>query len=116
MNLPTHSKAFVTEMKDRLLQEKASLEQELSALANRHGDDFQSKFPDYGRNEEENATEVADFEATNAATEALEERLEGATAALERIEVGTYGITVDGELIPEDRLRANPSATTVIKK
>lgn len=111
-----HKPKFVAEMQAKLLAEKASLEQELAALGKGKGLDKHAAFPDYGRNDEENATEVADYQASESAAETLEERLIGVTAALERIHEGTYGVTAEGESIPEDRLRANPAATTIIKK
>ncbi len=89
---------------------------ELTAVANKKDGDFSAAYPDYGRNEEDNATEMADFVATAATTEAAEARLKEVGEALERFEAGTYGITSDGELISEERLRANPAATTIIKR
>lgn len=100
-----HTQAFIEEMKGRLLEEKKSLTGEVEESAN---------FPDYGRSEEENATEVADYQALAATNSAASERLAEIDAALERIAKETYGVTEDGTVIPEDRLRANPAATTVI--
>ncbi len=100
-----HTQAFIEEMKGRLLEEKKALSGELDESTN---------FPDYGRSEEENATEVADYQALAATSSAASERLVEIDAALERIGKQTYGVTEDGIIIPEDRLRANPAATTVI--
>lgn len=100
-----HTTEFIEEMKQRLLKEKQNLSGEL---------DETKGFPDYGRSEEENATEVADFQARSASNSAASERLEEIDAALARIEKGTYGSTEDGALISEERLRANPAATTII--
>lgn len=100
-----HTQEFVEEMKKRLIEENRSLASEVEET---------EAFPDYGRSEEENATEVADFQARSASNTAASERLEEIDAALKRVTDGTYGITEDGTLIPEDRLRANPAATTVI--
>lgn len=100
-----HTQAFIEEMKQRLLEERKTLSGEAEESAN---------FPDYGRSEEENATEVADYQALAAANTAVTQRLEEIEAALQRIEKQTYGVTEDGTTIPEDRLRANPAATTVI--
>lgn len=116
MNTSPHSPEFINEMKVKLLEEKTSLEGELAGVSKRRGGDYKSNFPDYGRGDEDNVTEFADYEASNATTEALEERLTGVIAALGRIDEGTYGVTEDGETISENRLRANPSATTVIKQ
>lgn len=100
-----HTKEFIEEMKQRLLEEKQSLKGELKETEG---------FPDYGRSEEENATEVADFQARSATSTAASERLDEIDAALARIEDGAYGTSEDGALIPEERLRANPAATTII--
>lgn len=111
----THAPQFIEEMKARLSSEKMALEQELKGGARLENGDYQAKFPDYGRDEEDNATEVADYTSMSATTEALEERLASVNEALQRIEIGRYGITDSGELIPEARLRANPAAATTIK-
>lgn len=100
-----HSPQFIAEMEALLRQEKAHLEADRPA----HAD-----FPDYGRNEEDNATEIADFSATSAAKDEQEARLREVDAALTRIQEGTYGLTKDSQLIPENRLRANPAATTLV--
>lgn len=100
-----HSQEFIAEMEVLLRQEKAHLEADRAA----HAD-----FPDYGRNEEDNATEIADFSATSAAKEEQEARLGEVEAALARIKDGAYGVTKDGQFIPENRLRANPAATTLV--
>ncbi len=104
-DISMHTQEFIEEMKQRLLEEKRGLAGEVKET---------DGFPDYGRSEEENATEVADFQARSASNSAASERLEEINAALERIQQGTYGVTEDGTVIPEERLRANPAATTVI--
>ncbi len=46
----------------------------------------------------------------------LEEKLNEVNAALEKIKNGTYGVCeVGGEKIDEDRLEANPAASTCVK-
>lgn len=100
-----HTQEFINEMKQRLLEERRTLSGE--ATESEH-------FPDYGRSEEENATEVADYEALKATNTAVTERMTEIDLALERIEKQAYGVTEDGVVIPEGRLRANPAATTVI--
>ncbi len=100
-----HTQDFIQEMKERLMEERRTLSGEAVES---------SAFPDYGRSEEENATEVADYEALKATNSAVTERITEIDAALERIKKQTYGVTEDGAEIPEGRLRANPAATTVI--
>lgn len=110
----THSPEFIAAMKQQLLDEKAKLEKELGLEAHQDHGNYEANFPDYGRNDEENATEIADYAATAATVEATEARLKEVNEALSRIEAGTYGVTDDGQDIPEDRLRANPAATTLV--
>ncbi|OGY30711.1 MAG: hypothetical protein A3C02_01240 [Candidatus Andersenbacteria bacterium RIFCSPHIGHO2_02_FULL_45_11] len=98
-----HTQPFIDEMKARLQEELTALKGEVI-----------EETPDYGRSEEDNATELADYEALTAASSSASMRTEEVEAALARIAAGTYGSTEDGVEIPEDRLRANPAATTVI--
>ncbi len=93
------------EMKGALEKERAHLVNEIRQTG---------AFPEYGRNDEDNATEVADFTAASSTADALKQRLIDVQAALLRITAGTYGITDTGRVIPEDRLRANPAATTIV--
>jgi DnaK suppressor protein len=109
-----HTPEFVEEMKSLLEKEGERLKSDLEAIANRSGDDYKAKFPDYGRNDEDNATEMGDYAATVSTESTLEERLHNIEDALERIEQGKYGVTVEGDLIPQDRLQANPAATTIV--
>jgi RNA polymerase-binding transcription factor DksA len=102
----THIPEFIEEMKEALQRERQQLKGEVQAT-----DDF----PEYGRNDEDNATEIADYEVTTATNRTLEERLKNIEEALSRIEAGTYGVTEEGRLISEERLRANPAATTIIQ-
>ncbi|MDZ4345286.1 MAG: hypothetical protein U1E51_22940, partial [Candidatus Binatia bacterium] len=106
--------AFIAEMKQKLLDEQGQITKELKVDARDDHGDYQAIYPEYGRHEDENASEIADYTALNAATEALEKRLEEIQTALERVNNGTYGITSHGQLIPENRLRANPAATTLV--
>lgn len=111
-----HKPEFIAEMKERLIQEKQQLLKELGLLTHKEGDEYKVDFPEYGRHDEDNATEVADFGAKLATSTVAEERLAEVDAALERIEKGSYGVTSDGEVIPEARLNANPAATTIVKR
>lgn len=114
MTNQSHPQAFIDEMKAKLLAEQAELQQRLGGHSHQEHGDFQADYPKYGRSDEENADEVAEFLTTKATTEAEGTRLKELTAALERIAANTYGVTSDGSLISEARLRANPAATTII--
>lgn len=115
MIMQKHTPEFVSEMKSLLEEEQARLKSDLEAIAMKSGGDYRANFPDYGRNDEDNATEIGDYAATASTENALEERLNNIDTALERVAEGKYGVTVDGDLVPEDRLRANPAATTIVK-
>lgn len=103
-----------------VLTEKAgTIEKELAELgkkvATNHAD-WQAVSPEMGRDRADE-TEVADnieqYENNSAVLEQLEKRLSEIKTALGKIESGTYGICeVSGEPIEEDRLEANPTATT----
>ena len=109
-----HSPEFIAEMKQRLETERDELKGKLANLGHVDDGEFKADFPEYGRDEEENATEVGDYQATVSTTDTLEARLREVEYALEQVRVGSYGVTTTGEVIPEDRLRANPAATTLV--
>ncbi len=109
-----HSDEFIAEMRRLLEEEKSRLEQELGGSAHKQEGNYVADFPVYGQGEEDNATEIADYTAKSAVTEAKEARLREVNAALSRIAEGKYGLTDKGEIIPEKRLHANPAATTLV--
>lgn len=115
MTQPQHSSQFIDEMNKRLASEIMQIKQELSTIASKHGKDYQTTFPEYGRSEEDNATEMSDYQARASTEAAIEERLNNLQAAKKHISENTYGVTEQGALIPEARLRANPAATTIIE-
>ena len=108
---------ILDEFKNQLLTEKNKLEENLSLIAVKEDGDYQTKFEDFGRNEEENAEETENFANKIAITETLEKKLQEVNAALKRMENGTYGICTNcpNEEIPLERLRAYPSASTCLK-
>lgn len=111
------SPSFIADMKQKLLEQRAMLRRELGLIAqNTPDEEYQAKFADYGRDDESNAQEMADYVASAETTRVAEEQLKATEAALKRIEAGTYGTTDQGETIPEARLRANPAATTLATK
>lgn len=110
--------SFLEEMKHILLDEKGRLEGELtarSAKSTREADHREPAYEDFGDKPEDNATEMADFDVTFNVETTLEEQMKRVQEALQRIADGTYGIDEEtGLLISEERLRANPTATTDI--
>ena len=102
----------IEQNKQKLLAEKAHLENLLSRVEDKDG---QPKYPDFGNSEEDNATEVAEFETNIAEEHDLEPKLERVVAALERIDNGNYGLCkIGGEEIPEARLAAVPEAENCV--
>lgn len=110
-----HNQNFINEMKTQLEGERKEVEDKLKTFTHQSNGDYQADFPEYGRSDEDNATEMADHAAASSTEAVLEQRLKNINAALNRVESGTYGLTSNGELIPEDRLRANPAATTLVE-
>ncbi len=105
-------------LRERLQEQKARLEEELSAIAVRTEDgEFETKFPeDIGNRTDENATEVEAFTDNMAVSETLEAQLRDVTDALEKMDAGTYGICEKtGAPIPYARLEAYPAARTTVE-
>ena len=104
--------------KDRLQQEKEELIKQLRTLGRVNPDDkndWQTLKPesDDVADDLDVAESIQQYESDNAVLETLETRLHEVESALARIENGTYGkCTVSGQDIEEDRLEANPAAST----
>lgn len=105
--------------KNALLEEKAKLEAELSNVGRMNPEvpgDWEPTPPPIDvmtADPNEVAGNVEEYEERTAIEVELENRLIEVNDALARIENGSYGIcTVCGEKIEEDRLGANPAATT----
>lgn len=63
----------IEELKQELLNEKKKLEEELGLIAKKEeGDEYETKFEDLGRNEEDNAEEVEEYSNKLDVTETLE--------------------------------------------
>lgn len=110
-------KERVNYFKDKLLLEKASLEDELNSIGRQdeRGDWSVVPLSQEGAepDEADQADFVEDFESRIGRLRSLETRYVQITDALARVEQGTYGRCLkSGELIEEDRLEANPAAET----
>jgi DnaK suppressor protein len=106
----------LNELKNELLDEKSRLEDNLKKIATKEDGDYEAKFDDIGRSQEENAEEVDEYSTNLGITETLEKNLRDVEDALGKMEGGTYGICENcGKEISIERLRANPSARTCIK-
>lgn len=110
----TDDTKFLDEQRAKLEEERTVLEQELGSIAKkgrRQPGEFDARFPDYGRKEEENADEVAAFEARISIERDLDQHYQDVKAALSRIEKGTYGVCPTcGKEIRKERLRIAPAA------
>ncbi len=113
------NKAFIDEMRDKLEEEKAKLENELSQFAHRNpkatGTDFDTRFPEYGDDEDENASEIADYSNNLSLERELEKALRDVESAIKRINKNIYTeCKYCGSEISEARLRARPTSTSCI--
>lgn len=108
-------KKILKEIEEKLLLQKEELISELKGFANENKNaegDYDAKFPQYGDHEDENASEVADFEGDLYLEKTLEKSLKKVNEALQMIKKETYGkCRVCQKEIPEKRLLAFPTAT-----
>jgi DnaK suppressor protein len=114
------SQQFLEEIKTDLTDRKNKLIGQLKSFANpdpHQKKNFNTDFPQYGDDEDDNAAEVAAFEGNLHLEETLETSLEMIDKALRKIENGSYGICEKCNLpIDEDRLKAMPTATRCANK
>lgn len=116
------NKETLVKLKEKLLEERGLVEEELSSLGHKNPDlegDWTTNFPSFGderTEQDENADEVEEYENELPMEYALETRLQNINLALEKIEDGeggTYGICEScGEKIEDERLEIEPSAKT----
>ncbi|MFA5069817.1 MAG: TraR/DksA C4-type zinc finger protein [Patescibacteria group bacterium] len=110
---------FITEMKEKLESERTDLRKRLGLLGpedKKVKDDFHAKFPQYGSSEEDNATEVAQYQDNVSLEGNLEGRLKEVEEALVKINKGGYGRCENcQEEIPRERLEVNPAAAICVK-
>lgn len=104
--------------KEKLLAEKATLEEELGSIAlfNTETNIWEAT-PDQDMmgeiDDNDAADRFEDFESRSGMVTTLQARLSSVEKALQKIEDKTYGkCEVCGEKIEENRLEANPSAKT----
>ena len=102
------------ELRKKLLEEKKRIEKNLSGTeTDKKGVDreYETKFEEIDRDQEENADEMEMYESNLAVDESMKTELEKIEKALAAIEAGTYGICSNCQKeIPLERLRAYPQA------
>lgn len=110
----------IKHFKEKLEEELKVLESGLEGVGHKNITDshvdWEGKPADFDTNtadESELGDRIEEYEENTAIVKNLEIRYNEVKAALDRIEAGTYGLCqVGGEVIEEDRLEANPAATT----
>lgn len=116
--VPVFDQSFLEEIKSLLLQEKEKLEHELGQFTkpNPHlSGDFDTTYPEYGDDLEDNAQEVTDYLANKPVELTLEKELRDVVSSLKRMENGTYGICKYCDRpIDEKRLRARPTSSSCV--
>jgi DnaK suppressor protein len=113
------NKDKINHFKSKLESEKSVLEAELKTVAHvnpKNPNDWEASYADTDTDSAdmlEVADEIEGYQNNVSILNSLETRYNEVLKALESIEHNTYGVcTVSGEVIEEDRLEANPAATT----
>ena len=106
-----HSQEFTQKMKERLLEEKERITDELSQL---HEHTEMGPGPTDATDYDANAQEINVDEVSQDIMAQLEEDLVKIDKALVKTEDGTYGMTDSGEQISESRLEVLPWADTTV--
>ena len=108
------SESDLTEFREMLSQERSDLEARLQTLDRRLArDDHYIETEDLG----DSANQVLGKEEILFERNQTADRLQAVERALQRIEEGRYGISdVSGKPIPIERLRAMPTATTLVSE
>jgi RNA polymerase-binding protein DksA len=106
------------ELKEKLLEEKKRLEENLSKTeTGKAGTDreYETAFSEIERDQEQNADEMEIYESNLAVDETMKTELEKIDAALERMKEGTYGFCANCQKeIPLARLEAYPQANSCL--
>lgn len=108
----------IEELKNKLQQDKESIEKQLSKFAKKDKqvkDNYRTEFPDIGTQADENAQEITEYEQNISLEHNFEDELKLINNALEKIEKGNYGsCEVCDEKIPYERLRVRPQAVMCV--
>lgn len=105
-------------IEEKLRERRGQLETELQQFASKNPHatgDWQTRYVDAGRSEDENAAEVTMYSDNLSLERALEKELRDVVNALSRIESGAYGTCrYCGKPINEKRLLARPTSSACI--
>jgi RNA polymerase-binding protein DksA len=112
-------KKFIEERKKDLLLRKENIKKQLSSFAKQSTskkDDYQTEWTEFGDKDDDNVSEVENFERNLTLEDTLELSLNKINKALEKIKDGTYGRCekCNGP-IAEGRLKVFPSASACMK-
>ncbi|HVY73070.1 MAG TPA: TraR/DksA C4-type zinc finger protein [Candidatus Paceibacterota bacterium] len=106
----------ITQLKGKLLEERARLESELHDLGWEEKGEWEADGGDIDHTateEDEVADRIEEYEERSSEIDPLEAQWKNVKRALQKIEDGEYGVCeISGEEIEMDRLEANPSART----
>ncbi len=113
-------KKLTEELRQKLEEQKKSIEKELENFAKKDDvpkGDWETKYPNRENgNMEEEADEVQEYGNMLPVEHSLELKLKDVNSALEKIEKGGYGICENcGKEITEERLLVCPEAKTCLK-
>lgn len=100
-----YSQEFIDEMRQRLVKEKQRLEAEVAGTM---------EHTEIGDDMDEAASELEIDEVNQDLIVTMKEDIAKIDAALEKMDLGTYGVDDEGKVIGEERLRAIPWADKAI--
>ncbi len=104
-------KKFIEERRKDLLEEKKRIEERLEEIAEKKGEKFIPKYPEYGSEPGDNAAEMEEYSLHLTLDSDLEILLAKVLKAIKKIEKGNYGICEkSGNPINPERLKAFPAA------
>ena len=117
---PPFSAAFLADIKKVLEGEEKKLTRELNKFAKPNDktpdpNDYDTKFPNFGDKDDENAAEVANYSDNLSLENTLEKVLRDISSALRRMEKEEYGICkYCKKEIDEARLLARPTSSSCV--
>ncbi len=112
------NKKDLDEIRQDLLEQKTTLESELSKFAKQNPnnpDDYEAQFEDIGDDETDNTSEVARYGLNLSLEKTLEKSLRDVNKSIARIEKNAYGkCKYCGQEIDVKRLKARPTSSACI--